>query len=72
MEFSSEDGIFVTPKLAHSSWREAMDQRVAQILSQNPAWNGVEIVVTPLLGGITNQNYRLDIGEESLVLRIGG
>jgi len=49
-----------------------MDQRVAQILSQNPAWNGVEIVVTPLLGGITNQNYRLDIGEESLVLRIGG
>ncbi|MBA2392383.1 MAG: phosphotransferase [Ktedonobacteraceae bacterium] len=49
-----------------------MDQRVAQILAQNPAWNGVAIVVTPLVGGITNQNYRLDIGEEALVLRIGG
>jgi thiamine kinase-like enzyme len=49
-----------------------MDQRVTQILAQNPAWNGVEIMVTPLIGGITNQNYRLDIGEESLVLRIGG
>lgn len=49
-----------------------MDQRVTQILSQNPAWNGSEIVVTPLVGGITNQNYRLDIGEEVLVLRISG
>jgi thiamine kinase-like enzyme len=49
-----------------------MDQRIAQILAQNPAWNGVEIVVTPLLGGITNQNYRLDMGMEALVLRIGG
>jgi thiamine kinase-like enzyme len=49
-----------------------MDQHITQILAQNPAWNGVEIVVTPLIGGITNQNYRLDIGEEALVLRIGG
>ncbi len=49
-----------------------MDQRVTQILAQNPAWNGVEIMVTPLIGGITNQNYRLNMGEEALVLRIGG
>lgn len=51
---------------------ETMDQRITHILAQNPAWNGVEIVVTPLIGGITNQNYRLDIGSEALVLRIGG
>jgi thiamine kinase-like enzyme len=49
-----------------------MEQRVAQILSQIPAWNGLEIVVTPLIGGITNQNYRLDIAGESFVLRISG
>ncbi len=49
-----------------------MDMHIAQLLAQNPAWKGVEIVVTPLVGGITNQNYRLDIGDEILVLRIGG
>jgi thiamine kinase-like enzyme len=49
-----------------------MDQRIVEILAQNPAWDSVEIVVTPLIGGITNQNYRLDMGTESLVLRIGG
>ncbi len=47
-----------------------MDQRITEILAQG--WNGVEIVVTPLIGGITNQNYRVDIGTEALVLRIGG
>jgi thiamine kinase-like enzyme len=49
-----------------------MEQRVAQILSQIPAWRGLEVVVTPLVGGITNQNYRLDVAGESFVLRISG
>jgi thiamine kinase-like enzyme len=49
-----------------------MEPRVAQILSRIPAWNGLEVVVTPLIGGITNQNYRLDIAGESFVLRISG
>ena len=30
------------------------------------------VLVTPLVGGITNQNYRVDIGGETFVLRIGG
>jgi thiamine kinase-like enzyme len=49
-----------------------MEQRVAQILSRIPAWSGLEVVVTPLVGGITNQNYRLDIAGEAFVLRISG
>src|SRR5437762_4899895 len=49
-----------------------MDQRVARILSSLPGWDGAEIVVTPLIGGITNQNFRLDIRGESFVLRVGG
>jgi thiamine kinase-like enzyme len=61
-----------TSNVASTLGGDTLDQRVTQILAQNPAWNGVEIVVTPLIGGITNQNYRLDIGDESLVLRIGG
>ncbi len=49
-----------------------MDQRIERILSQIPGWSIVDAVVTPLVGGITNQNYRVDIGGETFVLRIGG
>jgi len=49
-----------------------MDQRIKRILSQIPGWSVADAVVTPLVGGITNQNYRVDIGGETFVLRIGG
>jgi thiamine kinase-like enzyme len=42
------------------------------ILNLIPEWSGRNAVVTPLVGGITNQNYRVDIGGESFALRIGG
>src|SRR5436309_1418976 len=35
-------------------------------------WRVDAVTVTPLAGGITNQNYRLDTGRETFVLRIGG
>ena len=31
-----------------------------------------KVTISPLMGGITNQNYRVDSGNESFVLRIGG
>jgi thiamine kinase-like enzyme len=49
-----------------------MDQQIERILSQVPGWSAADAVVTPLLGGITNQNYRVDIAGETFVLRIGG
>ncbi len=49
-----------------------MDQHIERILSKIPGWNVADAVVTPLVGGITNQNYRVDIGGETFVLRIGG
>src|SRR5213080_4016811 len=49
-----------------------MNSHIERILSRVPGWNAAEALVTPLLGGITNQNYRVDIGGESFVLRIGG
>ena len=49
-----------------------MDQRIEHILEQIPDWSGKERVVAPLLGGITNQNYRVDIAGETFVLRVGG
>ncbi|HLJ33103.1 MAG TPA: choline kinase family protein [Ktedonobacteraceae bacterium] len=49
-----------------------MDEHIERILRQIPGWEDVEAVVSPLSGGITNQNYRVDSGNESFVLRIGG
>lgn len=49
-----------------------MDQRVRRILAHMLEWRGKEAVVTPLAGGITNQNYRVVVDGESFVLRIGG
>jgi len=49
-----------------------MDSRIEHILSQIPVINEAEAIVTALVGGITNQNYRVDSGGESFVLRIGG
>lgn len=49
-----------------------MDQRVRGILAHMTEWLGKEAVVTPLAGGITNQNYRVEVGGETFVLRVGG
>jgi thiamine kinase-like enzyme len=49
-----------------------MEHRIEHILEQIPGWSGKDRVVTPLTGGITNQNYRVDIAGETFVLRIGG
>ena len=49
-----------------------MDSHIAALLRQIPVLNSTEAVITPLVGGITNQNYRVNIGNESFVLRVGG
>lgn len=49
-----------------------MDAHIVDILQHIPEWDAAEVVVTPLTGGITNQNYRVDSGGETFVLRIGG
>ncbi len=49
-----------------------MEQHIAHIISQVPGWSAERAVVTPLQGGITNQNYRVDIDGASFVLRVGG
>src|SRR6266851_2671801 len=49
-----------------------MSQQFEGLLGLVPEWEKLTISVTPLTGGITNQNYRVDIGGETFVLRIGG
>jgi thiamine kinase-like enzyme len=43
-----------------------------EALRRVPQWKGATLKTTPLGGGITNQNYRVDTGDESFVLRIAG
>jgi thiamine kinase-like enzyme len=43
-----------------------IDEIVARV------WPGAHTRVEPLGGGITNRNFRVDVGGESFVLRIGG
>ena len=44
-----------------------------EALARVPQWVGAsDLKVSPLGGGITNNNYRIDVGAESFVLRIPG
>lgn len=42
-------------------------------IAKVPMWkNTTDLKVSPLRGGMTNQNYRVDVGKKSYVLRISG
>jgi thiamine kinase-like enzyme len=45
---------------------------IEEIVRLVPALRERSPTVTPLSGGITNRNYRLDAGDQSYVLRLGG
>jgi len=49
-----------------------LEPHIERIVRQVPGWNAAEAKVSPLEGGITNQNFRLDVGEDTFVLRISG
>lgn len=43
---------------------------LATLLEKVPIWTGRDPVATPLSGGITNQNFRVEVGGDSYVLRL--
>ena len=44
-----------------------------EVITRIPMWrNAADLKVSPLRGGMTNQNYRIDAGNKSYVLRISG
>ncbi len=50
-----------------------MNTAVERVIARVPEWAGrSDLIVSSLGGGITNENFRIDLGEESFVLRIGG
>ena len=42
------------------------------VIARIPGWTGTGVVTSELGGGITNLNYRVDVGGESFVIRIPG
>ena len=50
----------------------APDPELDAAISAIDAWRRLEPVVTPITAGITNRNFRIDVGGESFVLRIAG
>jgi thiamine kinase-like enzyme len=50
-----------------------MPTSIDDTLQRIPQWHGrTDLKVSPLSGGITNHNYRVDVGGKSFVLRVGG
>src|SRR5947209_25620 len=49
-----------------------MDDQVTTVLRLVPEFTGHTVAVTPLPGGITNRNYRVDVDGASYALRLSG
>ena len=51
---------------------DELDPALAATIAAIPEWDGLEPEVTPITIGITNRNFRVDIGGESFVIRLSG
>ena len=49
-----------------------VDEQIQKLTGLIPQLRGRSLTVSPLDGGLTNRNYRIDTGGESYVLRIAG
>ena len=48
------------------------DPALAAVVAAIPEWEGLDLDVTPITIGITNRNFKVDIGGESFVIRLSG
>ena len=51
---------------------EPLDPALAAVIAAIPEWEGDEPDVTPITIGITNRNFKVDIGGGSFVVRLSG
>lgn len=49
-----------------------LDPALAATIASIPDWEGLEPEVTPITIGITNRNFKVDIGGKSFVVRLSG
>jgi thiamine kinase-like enzyme len=48
------------------------DPQLEAAIGAVPEWSGRRVEATPITTGITNRNYRVDVGEEAFVVRLSG
>ncbi len=46
------------------------DPQLEAAIGAVPGWSGRRVVVTPIPTGLTNRNYRVDVGDDSFVVRL--
>ena len=49
-----------------------VEPALAAVIAAVPAWAGLEPDVTPITTGITNRNFRVQIGDDAYVVRLSG
>ena len=49
-----------------------LDPALAAVIAAIPSWAGLETEVAPITIGMTNSNYKVRIGDERFVVRLGG
>jgi len=49
-----------------------LDPALAAVIAAIPEWEGEDPDVTPITIGITNRNFKVDIGGASFVVRLSG
>jgi len=64
-------GTFNRDKLS-AKIHSIVDEQIQTLIGRIPELRGRSLTVSPLDGGLTNRNYRIDTGAESYVLRIAG
>jgi aminoglycoside phosphotransferase (APT) family kinase protein len=59
-------------RLRFAAMSAAPDPELESAIAAVDAWRSLDTVVAPITTGITNRNFRIDVGGESFVLRIAG
>ena len=45
---------------------------IREVVNQIPDWNGKDISIIPLSGGLTNSNFKVDVDGEPYFVRVPG
>src|ERR1700675_200734 len=51
---------------------DSSDPELDAAIAAVAEWEGLDAEVTPITAGITNRNFRIDVGGEAFVLRLAG
>ncbi len=70
VEDAAHGGYFFRYTDDSNEGKPAVDPKIQELVNKVPDWRGRPVEVTELSGGITNQNYRVDVDGASYVLRV--